>query len=376
MEFKIPVDDAQLIVNKLSNVAKLGSDDVDGLVLIEADENVNFYVNDKSISLRMTSRDSEVISTGKILCRLNDFKGYLGKFTKLTDDFGTEFFTFLLKDDVLLIKTKTIFRDSKPSYKKLVVPLLDVSIYPKVKYVDDTQLIVNSSILKEGISSVLHCVNVKETRPSLKGVAISVKSDKLVFAATNGVKLSEAVLDINTDSIAESTYVFKYDFASALKYLLDPDSQVFVTFEGSNAYIKCNDMYIVGSTIINEGFPNYKKAFDMYKHTMIIPRLSLYDSVANAIDVLDVDDNSRLSIKFEGNKMLLKNERVEIEQEFEEEFEQSLDIDVNGAFLNDLLANFGGDVLRLYFSDSNSPIIIRSGVDDDRTVLLTNLRRR
>lgn len=377
MEFKIPVGDAQNIFNKLVSVAKISSDDIDGMVLIEAfDDYVTFSVNDKNVSLSVESHTSEVMSTGKVLCKLNDFKSYTTRFTKLVDDFGTEFFTFVVQNNALLIKTKTIFRNSKPVYKKLTVPLFDVGIYPKIKNVDDAQLIINSGILKEGITSVLHCVNPKEIRASLKGVAISIKPDKLIFAATNGVKLSEATLDINTVAIEESTYIFKFGFASVLRYILNSDSQVFMTFDGPNVYVRSDDMYIIGTTIVNEAFPNYKKSFEMYEHVITLPRLSFSDGVANAVDILDVEDNSRLSIEFNDHKLLLKNERIEIEQEFDVPFEHKLSIDVNGHFLNDLLENFGGDKIQFCFKDSNSPIILKSDVDSTHTVLLTNLRRR
>lgn len=376
MEFKIPVDRAQAIVNKLTSVAKIASDDIDGLVLIEVTDVVTFSVNNKSVSLSVVSDDSEILTTGKVLCKLGDFRGYISRFSVLTEEFGTEFFNFIVTDEVLFIKTKTIFRDSKPTYKKLKVSLLDPSIYPKIKVVDEAQLIVNSDVLKEGISRVLHCVNPNEIRASLKGVSISIKEDKLVFAATNGVKLSETVLDVHTDSIEESTHIFKFGFASTLKYILDSDSQVFITFDGSNVYVRSNELYIVGSTIVNESFPNYSKAFEAFDYILTLPRVSFSDGVANAVDVLDVDDNSRLSIDIEGNKMVLTNERIVIEQEFEEAFTDPLHIDVNGHYLNDFLGNFVGDSIKLCFKDANNPLVISSGVDNKHTVLLTHLRRR
>ena len=376
MEFKIPVDRAQLIVNKLTSVAKIASDDIDGLVLIEATDSVQFSVNNKSVSLSVTSDECDITTTGKVLCKLSDFRGYISRFSMITEDFGTEFFHFVVTDEVLLIKTKTIFRDSKPTYKKLKASLLDPSIYPKIKIVDEAQLIVNSDVLKEGIARVLHCVNPNEIRASLKGVSIAIKDDGLVFAATNGVKLAETVVDVNTDSIEESTHIFKFGFASTLKYILDSDSQVFITFEGSNVYVRSNELYIVGSTIVNEAFPNYGKAFEAFDYILTLPRVSFSDGVANAVDVLDVDDNSRLSIDIEGNKMVLTNERIVIEQEFEESFTDPLHMDVNGHYLNDFLGNFVGDSIKLCFKDSNSPIVIGSGVDNKHTVLLTHLRRR
>jgi len=74
--------------------------------------------------------------------------------------------------------------------------------------------------------------------------------------------------------------------------------------------------------------------------------------------------------------MVLTNERITIEQEFEEAFTDPLHIDVNGHYLNDFLGNFVGDSIKLCFKDVNNPIVIGSGVDNKHTVLLTHLRRR
>lgn len=376
MEFKIPVIDFQNIASKLAMVAKPNSDSMGDLILIEANDVVRFSANDKNISLSIVSRTADVTTPGKAVCRLGDIKGYISRFVPLSDDYGTDSFAFVVKNGVLFIKTKTIFRDSKPSYRKLTVPTSNVSEYPNIKIVNDAQLIINSNTLKDGINSVLHCVNPNEIRAAFCGVGVSVKNDKIVFVATNGVKLSEAVFNINVVNIRELSHIFKYSFASILKTVLDPDSQVFITFEGSNVYVRCNDVYIVGSLLVNDSFPDYKKAFANYDKVVTLPRLSFVDNITNVTDALNVEDNSRLSIIISGNKIMFKGERVEIEQEFDEPFEHELNIDVNGHYLADLVAGFVGDVVNLCFVDSDTPIIIKSAVNDEHTALLTHLRRR
>jgi DNA polymerase III sliding clamp (beta) subunit (PCNA family) len=220
----------------------------------------------------------------------------------------------------------------------------------------------------------MYCINPGDVRRAITGVNVTVRKDGIVFAGTNGIKLSEFELDINAD-IEQSSYVFKYNFASVLRAVLDDDAQVFIKFEGGRVYIKSNDMYLIGSLIINESYPNYKPMFDLEK-VITFPRLDFVDSVHTIMDVLDPEDNHRLTVTFTDNKLLLKNDVVESSQEFDDPFESTLDIDINGEFLDSILYNFVGEKLELHFTEGNNYVVFKSPENDKHTALLTVVKRR
>jgi len=374
MEFKISVDDLQNIMSKLSNVIKINEEGITGMVLIEVTDTVKFKATDGNVSMVITSDQCETITKGKTLTRFRDIKGYIMKFIPLVEDYGTEDFHFIVDANSGVIKTKTQTPSNKPSYGKLKFEVFSPEMYPIVKEFDEAHLIVNSVILKKGIGRVLHCVNPKEVRKAITGVSVTIKENKIVFAGTNGVKLSEFEMDINAD-IEKKSHIFSYNFASILRNVLDDDAQVFIRFEGRHVYIKSNNIYLIGSLIIGESYPDYKSMFDL-SNVIRFPRVAFADAVNRVMDVLDIEDNSRLTLNFTDNILTLKNDRVESVQEFEDPFGTDLDIDVNGEYLDSILRDFFNEELELYFTEGNNYIVFRSPENCKHTALLTIVKRR
>ena len=374
MEFKISVEELQSIVSRLSTVVKINEDDVTGMVMIEVGDDVKFKATDGSIKLIISNDQCEIISTGKALLKFKSVKGYISKFVPLVDGYGTKEFHIVADGAEGLIKAKTQFQSSKPSYRRLRFEIFKGDTYPSATPFGEAQLILNSDILKRGIGKVMYCVNPGDVRRAITGLNVIIKKDGIVFAGTNGIKLAEFELDINAD-IEQASYVFKYNFASVLRAVLDDDAQVFIRFGGGRVYVKSNDMYLIGSLIINESYPNYKPMFELEK-VITFPRLDFADSVHTVMDVLDPEDNHRLTITFSDTKLLLKNDVVESVQEFDDPFEANLDIDINGEFLDSILYNFVGEKLELHFTDGNNYIVFKSPENDKHTALLTVVKRR
>jgi DNA polymerase III sliding clamp (beta) subunit (PCNA family) len=107
-----------------------------------------------------------------------------------------------------------------------------------------------------------------------------------------------------------------------------------------------------------------------------IPRLPFYDAIYSVMDVLDVEDNNRLSITIRDNTLFLKNDKVESEQEFDESFGSELDVDVNGALLESLLKDFVSDSLQIDFTPGNNYIVFSDPDNANHTSLLTTVKRR
>lgn len=374
MEFRIPVDELQGVISRLSNVVKINENDITGQFLIEVGDDVKFKASDGKVTLIETAEECEIVEKGKVLLRLRDVKGYLMKFIPLVEGYGTKDFRFVVTDDVGMIKTKTSFPSGKPAYKTLKFEIFKADIFRAIKPFGEAQLIVNSNILKHGINRVLHCVNPAEVRTAITGVSITVREDRIIFAGTNGVKLAEFELDINADIVQEAK-ILTYSMASILRNVLDDDAQVFVIFDGRYIYVKSNNIYISGGLIISEEYPNYKSMFELTK-VIKFPRIDFTDTIHSVMDVLDPEDNHRLTLNFVGNVLNIKNDRVESTEEFDDPFDADLDVDVNGEFLDSLLHDFIGEHMEIHFTEGNNYIVMKSSGSDKHTALLTLVKSR
>jgi len=203
---------------------------------------------------------------------------------------------------------------------------------------------------------------------------VLIKKGGIVFTGTNGVKLAEFELDINAD-IENTSHIFSYNFASVLRAVLDDDAQVFMNLQGRNVYIKSNDMYIVGGLIINESYPNYRAMFDL-ESVITFSRLDFVDTVHTIMDVLDPEDNSRLTIKVGDGKLVMNNNIVESIQEFDTPLEDNFDIDINGEFLDSILKDFSSELLELHFTKDGNYIVFKEPNNDKHSALLTVVKKR
>lgn len=376
MDFTIPVQELQHIVRKVGYILKIADDSVIGMLLIEAlDDRVKFSGTDKDVQISIYSRNCVVSKKGKCLLQLRDIYSYIQKFMPLDNNQGTENFRIMSNDKVGTLKTKTVFLSGRPSYRSLTFKLFDTALIQPVKEFQDPQLIINSDIILEGLNKILHCVDPSEIRRALSGLYVSIDEDSIVFVGTNGVKLAETKLPITAD-IKQSAHILKYSMANAMRSVLDSNAQVFMRFEDRTIYIRCNDVYLVGGLILNEVYPDYKNNLQNYSNVITMPKYDLVDTVSTANSVLDKEDNNRLTMRFEGNKLTLKNDKLEAVHEFDYKFEHTLDVDVNGAFLLQILLDFVGSNIEICFNTGLEPIIFRVKNNPTHTSLLMPLRRR
>lgn len=375
MEFKISVQELQVILSKLSHVVKMSTNDISSMVFVKSKDKkkLEFEASNGSVSISIEASNFEIIKEGKALFKLIDIKGYIFKFIQFADGYGTDVFHFIIDKPDGIIKTKTSFGNSKPSYRRLKFDLQDESSFSSPKPFGKDQFVINSSILKREINRVLHCINPSEIRNALRGLKLTIKDNKVFFAGSNGIKLAESASDMTTD-IKEGSYIFKHDVASILVPVLEEDVQVFISVEGRYVYLRSDGIYIIGGLIIGEQYPDYQEFFKFDK-TITFPKADFVDSIEAAIEVTDDEDNNRITLNFTDNVLTLKNEQLDITHKFDESFGANLDVDVNSRFLLELLKSFTSDYLMISFIEGYNYILLRSS-ESGYTSLLTLVKRR
>jgi DNA polymerase III sliding clamp (beta) subunit (PCNA family) len=127
--------------------------------------------------------------------------------------------------------------------------------------------------------------------------------------------------------------------------------------------------------ILGETYPNYK-AFLKGGRIIGLPRLDLYDSVKTVMDVLDPEDNNRLSLKFQGDSIILKSDKAEFVQNVGETCAQDMDIDVNGVYFESLLKDFATESIDICHDAGTNYMVFRSPNNPDHNALLTIVKRR
>jgi len=377
MEFKIYVDQFKLIISRLFTVLK-AADDFDNCYIEVMEDMVKFYCHNNYVYLAVTSKDAEIIETGSCTVGFKNVYNYVSKFSILVDDEGTEHFHFSVRDDKGSIKTKTLFKNSKPSYKSMKLKLIKGN-YRKIDDVEDVDIILNSDMLRGGIEKTASYIDKDGLRYAMSGLNFIIKKDSIVFVGTDGRRLSEYVMYIDNTKDFSEAYILNSHFVTGLYKLLDKNSQVFLKFENGFVYLKCNNIFFTGSLLVGEEYPNYKTDLEGYEHIITVPYTPFIDGVSSLMGLLDKDDFSRMTLEIEGGSMRLSNNILSIDMELDTEVETPLLMDVNGILLLSLLNSFSKDseVVDICFTNNaNLLLTFKVPGDDDHKILLGTVRRR
>jgi len=369
MEFKISVYELQQIFNKLGGVVRPAEDSIVGMVCIEAGDELYFKATNGPLSIIIKSESAEIVNKGVALFKFRDLKGYISKFIPYSETGGTKEFHFVI-DKNGLVKAKTFFEDGKSSSRKLHFDIYNPSIFPIIKVVNQPDLVLNSSILKDGIIKTLNIINPTEIRKALASLYIKLYKDKIIFVGSDGVRLAEYIipLKINMD---EKIVLFTYTLANILRSLLDLDKQVFIKFGSKYAYFKFENVFLAGALIINEEYPDYKQTLSNVDKSYKFPRLAVYDTLKTMSDTFDAGDDNRVIFEFKNDKLVVSNTRVEAVYELGYSVDQPFMFAVNGLMLESVLQYFMYDVIDIFINDALKFVVFKSNTENYTTLVST-----
>ena len=371
MEFKIAVDELQQIFNKLGNVVRQTEDNIVGMVYIEAKDELCFKATNGSISIVIKAFSATVIEEGSALFKFRDLKGYVSKFKPFSEESGTKEFHFLIAKTGL-VKAKTYFNDGKSSYHKLHFDIYNIAMFPAIQFNKQYDLVLNSSILKSGIVKTLQMVNPSEIRRALASLYVKIYNDKIVFVGTDGVRLAEYIISVQT-TMDEKIVLFSYNLASVLRNLLDVDKQVFIKFGSKYAYLQFDNIFLSGSLIVNEEYPDYKSLLTNITHTYRFPRLAVYDTLKTISDTFDTEDDNRVVFEFSSNKLYIRTLRSEVGYNLDYDVNTPFSFAVNGILLGSVLEFFMSDNIEICINDELKFVIFKSD-EEYYTTLVSTLK--
>ena len=109
---------------------------------------------------------------------------------------------------------------------------------------------------------------------------------------------------------------------------------------------------------------------------MTLDKDVLMDSIRPLRDILNPDDNNRLTFEIKGGKMAFYNDDARFSYGETVDFDGEFVIDVNGVFMIDTLEAINDDRVLIKFSDENGVLNFDSKNYEDQKALITPIRRR
>lgn len=378
MEFSIETKELQKAVRFLGIVSKANAPDFTGRVLIEANENntILFVANNNSTSITVLSDKANVTTPGSIVILYSKIKTFINSFTPWNDTFGTKEFNFTCPDNEhVTIAVNNVYESGKKSKGKLKIRCYNDGRLQKPAPFVDTHFILNSNMFKKAIGKVVYAIDPNEIRAFIQGMNITFDKDDIYFAGTNGRILSEYKVK-NSNELNEKNYVMRYDFIMGLRRAIGEETQIFFEIDGRSIKAKFDNVVFSGKLVIGHDYPNYKEVLENFSKTIMVDKDALISVLAPFMDILDSEDNNRLTLEIKDKKFQVYNDEASFECDFDVDYNGEFIIDMNGRFVFDTVDSIVDDKILIKFTDEKNVLIFDSGTFEDQRALITPIRRR
>ena len=369
MDFFVETEELQRIIKSLNQLSP-------ERVLIKAEEDiVSFVANDGTNHIVATSEEAKVEEPGSIVVPFGKIKSFSTSFSPWNGEYGTKNLRFLFKDNIMKMSVKTTHKNGKTASGSLKLDYFDTSYIVMPKEFERTDFVLNSNMFKKSIVKVLYAIDTNNNRVSLQGMNLKFDKDDIYFAGTNGRAISEFKVK-NSNKLADGSFTMMHRFIVCLKNLLGEETQMFFQIDDRLITVKFDNICFYGKLVIGENYPKYQSMFDEYKNSFVVEKDMLLESIKPFRDVLDHEDNNRLTLKFEGGKLFLSTKEMSLQCDFDVDYKEDFVIDVNGKFLYNSIDVIEDDKIITKFSNDKGYLIFDSGNFEDQKALLAPIMRR
>ena len=260
--------------------------------------------------------------------------------------------------------------------------------FPSIPQPTDTNFIsLNKEFFFSSLNKTLFSVSIDETRPVLTGVLLILRNEELILVSTDGFRLSQKKIKIKNLNIQEELKVIIPK--NALVELLKLGEQVedvkmfFNKKENQVVFDIFNG--ILASRVIEGEFPDFERIIpknakvkvevDREEFLRAIKLASVFAKDSANVVKLNIFENS-LKISAESSQSGKQEMGLDIKTEFEDDTpkDKGFLIAYNYRFLEDFLLTAEEDVVKLEFSDPNSPGLFLDSKDPDYLHIIMPVR--
>ncbi|MEP2668864.1 MAG: DNA polymerase III subunit beta [Cyclobacteriaceae bacterium] len=245
-------------------------------------------------------------------------------------------------------------------YKMATVRAAD---YPKLPVPADSKRIeISKEELMEAIHHTSLCVSTDVLRPAMCGIYAHGSNGRLVFASTDGHRLSKFVTDAHG---MEDGIIIPKKAMTILQVLLKdcPTESVELKYSSMNLFVEVGDTMVI-ARLIDERFPAYESVIPTeHSISMVVNRHSLVDSLKR-ISLYANRSTSQIQLVIIGDGLRIESDDADFGKEAEEALiiEHSGDdmtIGFNARLLLELTQNHSSESLVMKFTAPNKACIIQ-----------------
>ncbi|MBD3365862.1 DNA polymerase III subunit beta [candidate division WWE3 bacterium] len=238
--------------------------------------------------------------------------------------------------------------------------------YPEIPVMgDDVEVLeMDTEVFADAVKTVVFAAASDETRPIFSGVYISFIDGVLNVVASDGFRLSEKTLTLDTPFTKTFSVVIPAKTLMEVSRLIDTDAPTKIALDDrANLVLFANKDTVVATRILDGNFPDYKRIIPT-EHTLEAE--VAYEDLLEAVRLADVfaqQVDSSIKVKFDSEEGLISVSSSSPESgEQTSSFQAAVDGDpleivLNSKYILDFLSNAGTDKIRFRTQTDLSPCV-------------------
>ena len=249
--------------------------------------------------------------------------------------------------------------------------------FPQLPAMTDTSTWeIPADVLAKGFEKTVFATGVDEIRPIMSGVLMEMNENFLTFVATDAHKLVRyRRMDVKSEMVA--SFIMPKKPINQLKNILATlaDEPVRIEFNKTNASFVFGD-YVLICRLIEGRYPNYDAVIPKNNPNQLTIDRQTFLSAIRRVAVFSSKATHQVRFRIAGQELTLTAEDIDFYNEAKERLTCSyqgddMEIGFNSRFLQEMLANFDSEMVKIEMSAPNrAGIIIPSENENEAEDLL------
>ena len=261
--------------------------------------------------------------------------------------------------------------ESGVSFDISTVPFQEYPEMPENKH--DNLFCIETSCLKDIISSLMYAINSEPTKPALNGACFNFLENSVDFVATDGHRLVKISRE-NTTNISGSFIVPK-KFLSILSNFLEGQSETNLVISGNYIFTN-NNKDVFYSKIIDEKYPNYNAVIpEENPLTLTANKTEMLNNI-KAASIATNKNTNQISLYLTEGKVYFKSvnqpesKTVHAPLKSAKYGGEEVSIGFNAVYLKEAVSKYPNEEIIFSFKDSLSATLFLPNVSDQKTTIL------
>jgi len=335
-------------------------------------EGIKITAEDNTLTLVAT--DSELAIEKKIKADVK-IEGE----TVVPGKFFSEFVKKLANEQIELDLNEKNQLKIKYTDSEVYIQCLNALEYPTIQKIDNAQFFtIAQNNFKDLIEQTIFSVALDDNRPIFKGCLLEIDENTITSVALDGFRLAKASYPIIEQTARTSVIVPGRSLNEINKLLDDTDENIRVFIQRNYLMVQVDNTKII-TRLIDGDFINYRQLLSLDATTIItVNRAQFEDSLdrASILGRVSNDNVVKLNIKDNILTLLASSEIGNVTEKINIVLEgNELTICFDSRFLKDCLKVCKDEFIKIYFTTSVNPCIIKSNEGDNYLFLILPLKQ-